>query len=654
MHFGKGVISIFLTALIFHAGFSHAEEEKRLDVARTFFSQGQYHRAISMTRELLARTDQGDRQRFELLLLLAESEEKLVESRGYKNAQMSIRAYQNLNREFPERFETVNMHWKVAWLSWHQQKYDQADSALQAIIQDYPHAPQAKKAAVLHARYLIQRNKFHAARSTLLRFFGLGSDISEMEEAEAFVWLAVIDEAEGNHRQAFRNLTDIYAKHPGIIEGDSFLYAVYIRLLSRYEEQQLQMLHILRFIKRYAATSEALAIRLLQADILAEQGQASEADTIYGILASRHMDSAIGKQAYMRQLMLQAGDIEDMEPLKKMLTRFSQMAVNNQLSEIEAEAMLYKARILMKLSRHDETYLAEATASYAIAAAAGFRSRYVDDARSEGKKLLVRHIERALEQEEWLQAVVLWKRYPQLRPEQAKQLAFGIARAYARLMDFMHAEEMLQHLYGEAGDSVWSHRIFLETARLWAERNDPDGVVKIMQWLAKHEKTLYRQDLLLIVAKIQNRQKEVSEASQTLANINPDDLTPELRETYWLTRAGIHVNMKRWHTAAEAWRQLAEASEGEKKWRYLQAQADILIRSRDYFEAESVLLQLPESARQAAWHYAMALCALNTGRREMAREHLTPLSGPDADRDYRLRARSLLAQEQADQAKRKQ
>lgn len=654
MRSGKVIISIFLTVLILNAGASHAEEENSIDTARTFYEQGQYHRAINMTRAILAEAGQDNNQRYELLLLLAEAEEKLVESRGYENAQLSIRVYQDLNKEFPERFGAAKMNWKVAWLSWNQEKYDQADSALQAIIQDYPHASEAKKAAVLHARYLIQRNKFQAARSTLLRFFGLGKDISDAEEAEAFAWLAIIDEAEGNYKQAYRNLLETYGSHPDIIEDDSFLYAAYIRLLSMYENRQVQLIHILRFTKRYAATPEALAVRLLQADILVEQGQVRDADTIYGILASRHLDSTVGKQAYMRQLMLSARDVEKTEELKKLLDKFSLMAVNNQLSVVETEAMLYQARIQMKLSADDDAYLARATASYAIAAASGFRTQYAKAARSEGRKLLARHIEKELEKQQWLQAVVMWKRYPQLRPAKAQKLAFGIARAYIRLMDFAHAEELLDQLYAQAGSSVWSQRILLEKARLWSERNDPDGVVKIMQWLAKHEKTLYRQDLLLIAARIQNAQGETSEASQTLANINPNDLTPELRETYWLTRAAINLNLERWHTAAEAWKQLAAASEGDKKWHYVQEQAEVLIQSKDYVEAETVLLKMPESAQQAAWHYAMAICALNTGRWKAAREHLIPLSAPDADKDYQLRARLLLAQEQADQAKREQ
>jgi TolA-binding protein len=653
MHSVTGLITIFLTFLILNTGICHAADENNIDTARAFLTQGQTHRAISLTRTLLADTGLNNDQRFELLLLLAESEEKLTVARNYDNAQLSIRAYQDLHKEYPARFEAAKMHWKVAWLSWNQKKYDQADSALQAIIQDHPHSPQVKKAAVLHARYLIQRNRFQAARATLLRHFGLGSDISDLEETEGLVWLAIIDDADGNRKLAFRNMVDAYASHPGVIEGNPFLYATYIRLLSLYEDRQVQFIHILRFIKKYAPEPEALAVRLLQADILVEQGKIQDADTIYGILASNHMESAVGKRAYMRQLMQQNRDASNTEQLKKVLDKLSRVVANNQLSETETEAKLYQARILVRLGVNDAAYLSRATASYAIAASSGSPSRFADAARSEGKELLRRHIRNTLEQKQWLQAVVLWKRYPQIRPANTRKLAFGIAQAYIRLMDFVHAEEMLDRLYAEAGNSVWSHRIMLEKARLWADRNATDGVFKIMQWLAKHEKTLYRQDLLLIVASIQNTQKEVAAASQTLANINPHDLTLELRETYWFTKADINLNLKRWHTAAEAWKQLADANEGDKKWQYVRKQADALIQSKDYIDAETILLQMPESEQKAAWHFAMALCALNTGRRSKAREHLIPLTAPDSNHDYQLRARLLLAQEQADQAKRK-
>ncbi len=648
-----GFITVFLTILILNAGICHATDENNIDMARTFLTQGKIHRAISLTRELLADPGLSNDQRFELLLFLAESEEKLAVTRNYDNAQLSIRAYQDLNKEYPARFEAVKMHWKVAWLSWNQKKYDLADSALQAILQDHPHSPQARKAALLHARYLIQNHRFQTARATLLRYFGLSSDISDLEEAEGFVWLAIVDDADGNRKLAFKNMVDVYTNHPGVIEGNPFLYATYIRLLSLYEDRQVQFFHILRFVKKYAPEPEALAVRLLQADILVEQGNNREADTIYGILASRHMATAVGKRAYIRQLMQQNRDVSNIEQLKKVLNKISRLVANNQLSENETEAVLYQARILVRLGEHDVAYLSKATASYAIAASSESPSRFADAARSEGKELLHRHIRNMLEEKKWLQAVVLWKRYPQIRPENSKKLAFGIAQAYIHLMDFMHAEEMLDRLYVEAGNSVWSQRIMLEKARLWADRNDPKGVIKIMQWLTKHETTLYRQDLLLIVASIQNAREVASAASQTLANINPHDLTPELREKYWFTKAGINLNLKRWHTAAEAWKQLADINEGDEKWQYVREQADALIQSKDYIEAETILLQMPEPEQKVAWHYAMAICAINTGRWSKARDHLIPLSGPDSDPAYQLRARLLLAQEQADQAKRK-
>ncbi|ATX82924.1 Tetratricopeptide repeat-containing protein [Mariprofundus ferrinatatus] len=652
MHSASVIISTILAIFVLNTGICHAADERGVDDVRSFLTQGEVHRAINLTRTLLADTELNDDQRFELLLVLAESEEKLAAARKYNKAEVSIRAYQDLHKEYPQRFEAVKMHWKVAWLSWNQGRYDQANSALQTILLDYPYSQEAKKAALLHARYLIQRSKFQNARSVLLRYFGLSSDISDLEETEGFVWLAIIEEADGNSELAYKNMVDAYTHHPEVIEGDAYVYEVYIRLLSLYETTQVQYVHVKRFLKRYVSSPEALSVRLLQADILVEQGDAKGAETMYGILASRHGESAVGKKAYMRQLMLQSKGISDTAKLKVALQKFSRLVASNQLSEVETEATLYQARILARLGEGDAEYMTRATASYAIAASYESPSRFADAARSEGKELLGRHILNMLEKEQWLQAVVLWKRYPQIRPERSQQLAFGVAQAYIHLLDFVHAEEMLDRLYVEAGGSVWSHRIMLEKARLWAERRDQDGVIKIMQWLAKHEKTLYRQDLLLIVGSIQNTRGEASAASQTLANINPNDLTPELRKTYWLTRARINLNLKRWHTAAEAWKQLAAVSEGDKRWEYVIEQADALIQGMGYLDAETALLQVPESEQKAAWHYAMALCAQNTGRWNMAKEHLTLLSSPDSDPDYQLRARMLLAQEQAEQVKR--
>ena len=173
-------------------------------------------------------------------------------------------------------------------------------------------------------------------------------------------------------------------------------------------------------------------------------------------------------------------------------------------------------------------------------------------------------------------------------------------------MDYSHAEEILDALYKPAKDTVWGQRVMLEMARLWTEREDAASVKKIMRWLTSQEHTLYRQDMLLIVATAQNKQGEASAARQTLAGIAPEDLTPELRHTYWHTRAKINLALQRWHTAANAWRHLAELSQGSEKWHYIYAQADAAIQSKDYLEAEKILLQIPDSARSGTWHYALA------------------------------------------------
>ena len=115
-----------------------------------------------------------------------------------------------------------------------------------------------------------------------------------------------------------------------------------------------------------------------------------------------------------------------------LLNKLSQVVAHNQLSETETEAKLYQARILVSLGANDPAYLSRATASYAIAASSESPSRFADAALNEGKVLLRRHLRNMLGQEEWRQAVVLRKRYPQIRHENDREMASGIAQAYIR------------------------------------------------------------------------------------------------------------------------------------------------------------------------------------------------------------------------------
>jgi len=625
----------------------------RLDGIRTFLEQGNYTLAISTAHALLSRPSLPEHERYALLHILAQSEEGLAKIRQYTDVQAAIQAFEDLHKEFPKKFGPEKLQWKIAWLSWNKGDLERADTAAQAILQHHMQKPEAKRAALLHTRYLIKKKNYSAARSTLLRYFGIDADISMREETEGFVWLAVIDEAEKRTSQAYKTMQKAYASYPQAVEANPLTYAVYIRLLAQYSNQKTLLLHIKRFLQRYISSSEAPDIRLLQADTLAKHGHIQEAKTTYGILADRYKDTSTGKKAFMRQLMLDHRESKDEAALNDAVKKLSMMAAENQLSEIEAEARLYQAQLLQQLGKMDPTYLDRALSFYALAAASE-HSKCVAVAHKEGATLLTRRLHDLLKREEWFRTVVLWKRYPQLRPPETEKLAFDIAQAYFHLMDLAHAEEILNRLYKQSQDSVWSQRVMLEIMRLWAERGDTNAIKKIMRWLTSHEHTLYRQEMLLIVADIQSRQGDASSARQTLASIAPEDLMPELRPTYWHTQANINQKLHHWHAAASAWQYLAGLNKGNKKWDYTYAQAHATLQSKDYLKAERILMQIPESARNDAWHYTLAMCALKTGRWKKAEEHLIPLSkGSPAD-SYTMRARLLLAEKHAEQLEREQ
>jgi len=648
MYLHVRLLSLVLLLTLFFQPVSAAETGSRPEGIRVFFQHGQYDLAISTAHEILSQPNVPDQERYELLLILARAEEKLAELRHYTHVETAIRSYEALHKEFPKKFTSGNMQWKIAWLSWNSRDFERADVAAQTILQENSREPEAKKAALLHARHLIRKKKFSAARSVLLMHFGLSPDVSAAEEAEGLVWLAVIDEGEHRNRLAYKTMQKTYVVYPNIIEGNALVYATYIRLLTRYANPEILLPHINRFVKRYITSQEAPQIRLLQADTLAAQGRSRDAETVYGILADRHWNSSIGKKAFMRQLMLKLQGSRDKALLNKAISSLSIRASKNQLSEIETEAQLDQAKLWARLGQSDPKYSDRALAFYALVASTE-NTGFAAHAQKNGSILLGKRLNELLERRQWLKTVVLWKRYPQLRPEKSDRLSFGIARAYMRLMDNAHAEEILIALYKRARGSVWGQRIMLERARIWVERNDADSVKRIMRWLSNHEQTLYRQDMLLIAAEAQNKRGSASTARQTLAGITPEDLMPELRYAYWLARARINLTLQHWHTAADAWRHLASLSKNSEKWRYIYAQADAMIKGKDYAGAEKVLLQIPGGARHDAWHFSMALCAQNTGRWKAAEEQLIPLIKGQSTGNYALRARLLLSEKRSQQ-----
>ena len=627
---------------------------------------GNYAGAIQRIHTELAHKPLTESKRFTLLQSLAVTREKQAMAAGFHvDTKAAIQAYKVLHREFPRQFDEAALLWKTAWLSWQRQDMDQADAAAQTLLSDHPRSPEADKAALLHARFLLKNGRYPAARSILLRYFGLNTNISSHEQREGLAWIAVIDEAEGAKRQAYHVMQKLMRQDPSVIEGDAAIYAGYIRLLDRFSTRRKVLLHAQAFVRRYISTSEAPAVRLLLADTLVRVGQPEKAKQLYGMLASRYRSLSVGKKAFMRELMLTTGRQPDR--LNATLKLLATMARENQLSDIEAESWLDQARLLAGAGKQRASVKGQAPGAvlqpdiqnptsksmsgnrqeralenYALVATSE-QPAWTSIARAEGQTLLSKRLRKWLQGKSWLQAVLLWRRFPQLRPEGDQRLVFNVAQAYMQLMDFSDADTLLGQLYRRSMNTVWGQRIMLEKARLWAERGDKDAVDKIMRWLSRHEQTLYRPDMLLIAANVQVGNGRASVASQTLAGINPADLTPVLDRTYWLTRASISRRLRHWHDAAKAWRHLAADSAGDEKWRALYGEADALMQGMDYPGVQNVLTQIPSAARNATWHFYLGLSAYRAGQWMLAKTQLTLLrDGKAKTPAYALLARYML------------
>lgn len=624
------------------------ESSAKQDIG-TLIQNGYYDPAIRLIRAKLARKPLTEQARFVLLRSLAIAKEKQALAGFRVDTTSVIQSYATLRREFPSKFSEAALLWKTAWLNWQNEKFEEADTAAQKLLAAHARSVEASKAALLHAHFLIKRGRLLAARNILLRYFGLNANISNHEQRKGLALLAVIDESEGGKRgkkQAYRTMQKIIAKDSSVIKGDPFVYASYIRLLDRFSTQKEVLRHADAFVKRYITTAEASAVRLLQADALDGLGQTERAETIYGILGNSYPDRSSGKKAFIRKLMIDARLHPD--KLNETLILLEGVARTNQLSDIEAESWLDQARLLTKKvkleakSKTQNSILERALENYALVAASEYPV-FAVSARKEGKILLSKQLHILLQQKAWLQVVVLWRRFPQLRPSKNAKLAFSIAQAYIQLMDFSNAETLLDKLYLQSMGSIRGQRIILEKARLWVDRGDVDAAEKILLWLSRHEETLYRPGMLLIAANAQIKAGKASEAKQTLAGINAMDLMPALNHTYWLTRAKISTQLQRWHAAAKAWRHLSDSSSGDDKQRALYGEVHALIQGMDYQGALNVLPSIPIAARTPTWRFYVGLSAYRTGQKKRAEEQLNLLrnEGEKAPA-YSLLARYML------------
>ena len=624
-----------------------------ISTIRTILHNGNPDVARTRAYNMLKDGHVDDRQRRSLLRIIAIAEEMQSALHDYSDAEIAIAAWHSLLKEFVSPDDAAGIRWKICWLYWKKGDEEGARRAAAEVLKESPSSHQARQARLLLARLDIKGNKLHAARKNLMKF-ALDSS-SDAEQAQGLAWMGVVDFREGRDDPAFNSISKAIAMAPGLVSSDVTLLSTYTQLLyARHNEAAFQR-QSARFLELYLDRPEASLIRLLSANMLAESGKGKEAERAYEMLSEVAPETSIGMKAFMRKLMLQYADTTDFDTLKPVLASLHTLAVNNQMSDIEDEAMLDQARLWIRLAGQVDKAEEKALDLY-TQVTVGTVPAFAAQARQEGYALFVRDINSTLDDQSWLESIVLWRRYPQLREptgqidgdalKQQRHVRLGVAAAMRRLMDFDAAEELLASLYRDTQDSVEGDRIMLEMAKLWLDRRDPDGYARIIRWLNAHSFTMYRPEMLLVAARIQLQNHQPNQASQTLMQVSEQDIAPDMRPDYWLCKAEIAEALGQWHPAAAAWAR-HNALFDKAPAATLLRRADALFMAGEYAGAGQAYMNIPEGERNMRWQFRMAVCEVRTGQWKQAEERLTALTqNPDAA-EYALRARLLLADREA-------
>ena len=591
----------------------------RVHGVRVFLSNGDPDQAILTAKVLLKRSDIRADERFELRQLIAYAEETRAKAGHYEHIQQAIQALKQLRQSFPKQVKQAPLLWRMTWLYW---KHGDNGLALQQardLRTNYAQQPEAMQAAMLMARIYIQQHKYREARNNLMRY-GLGADAGSREESLTKAWLAVVDAAEKRYKVAAKQLDDVQRHFPDIIRKDPYVFSVFVRVLHALARDQEALKQANDFLSRYVDSDEVPAIRLLRADIWASLRSVPvpRIEREYDVLAQKHAAYSIGKQAFMRKLMLLHAESTTYYDLKPVIIALKRLAESNQLSNVENEAMFDLGMLWERLSHTDPKHAPKAAVFAALddfsRVARSDVEAFREQATAQGSEVFSHLLEQLAKQQAWDKVVALWQRYPHLRAQKelVKARAFEVAHAFRMLMDYAQSEALLNRLYAAAKTTVWGQKVMLELAHLWLERGDVDAVPKILAWLDEHEYTLYRPDMLLLVAKMQLRDNHPKVASQTFRSVSVDDIANEDRHAYWQLQAEIHEALHHWHIAAQAWKHYA-ASKGADVAAGIMHQADALFYAKKYAQARDLYAKVAEDKQDAAWRYHMSMSRLHLG-----------------------------------------
>ncbi len=601
---------------------------ERVDGIRVFLNNGSPEQSIRMSQALLGNETLKDKERFELLSLIADAQEMRSQAQYYDDISLAVNAIKALIKEFPDRIDAPELTWRLAWLHWKHGDEKVALKYARELRSDYPNNKESVQAAMLMARIYIGQRKWNEARSSLIQY-GLGVALDSREEALAKAWLAVVDIAEGRNVIALKQLDGAFKKYPNEVRRDEHLWFTYIQLLHMGNRDKEAMKQADGFLNDYLSGDYVALVRLLRADLwlLHRAKSLDRIEREYDLLAEQEAGEKLGKKAFMRKLMIAHQNSQDYHTLKPVIIALKGLADRNQLSSIENEAQLDLARLWRRLNHSDPKRSPKQIDMVSLDLFSRVAHSEIKDYRAvalhEGIIFFEQKLQEFLAAEKWVEVVAIWERFPVFRRDNldVARLQLGVAHALRMLMAYEQAEVLLRKLYKRANGSVWGQKVMLERARLWLDRGDAAGVGRVLAWLDEHEFTLYRPEMLLLVARMQLQENKPTAASQSIIAIAVDDITIEERLTYWKVRAGIAEKLKHWHMAARAWQEYvfmpgADAAMG------LIEQANNVFKAKDYQKAESLYAQVDEKRRDAAWLYHYSICQLKTGKYKQALESL--------------------------------
>ncbi|MDX8396372.1 MAG: tetratricopeptide repeat protein [Mariprofundaceae bacterium] len=647
-------ISMIVVTLLLTINVNAAPSE-RIQGARMFLNNGSPEQAIETAQGMLGAVKLREEDRLALLQLIADSEEFRTKVSHYTDVSKAIASFQTLIKEFPDDVDVADLLWKITWLHW--QHGDKAEAlAMGRDLQSrFSESDGAISSWLMYGRIHILQRKFNEARNDLLQY-GVRVEEGSRKNAVGQVWIAMVDHAENRFKPALNAMRQVYKEWPEVIESDSRLFSTFIELLRLQKEFDDALKYAERFLQRYIKGRDLSVVRLLRADLwrVKDELPVATIEKEYSILADQEAETAIGKKAFMRKLMLQNINVKDYYTLKPVVIAMKRIASRNQLSDIELEANLYQAQLWRRLIKSDPEHTPQQALMVAmenyVRVAAEKDAEFSEPALTEGRAIFIQHMQSLLDEESWVKAVVLWERFPTLRPVkfEARDLRYQVAHGLRMLLEYDQAEIILDELYQQAGGRIWGHKVMLERVQVWLERGDQDAINRVMTWLSENEFTLYRPEMLLLAARIQLKSGDASEASQSMVSISPDDVAEELRVDYWETRAGIDEVLSRWTMATHAWEKYRD-SLGADTAKGLIRQASSSFKAASYAKAEELYAQVEEEKRDASWNYHYSMCQMNTGKIKQAIERLEALKVDGTAGMFSSLASLALAEQQADE-----